>query len=251
MPGRDPLVRDSAAVAELGVVAYVGMPLFTSDGHVLGSFCVIDTAPRIWTIDELALLRDFAAAAMTEIALREREFRLEAQYQAFPLPTYTWRTIDGDFIFTDYNAAARASSGKSLRNPWARRPALSTTPCRRCKRLPVTLLRRADHPQHELRYPVTTGRQILEFIVTYVYVAPDQVVMHAEDITARKAAETALRASEASLAEAQRIAHLWELGVQLRNGPTRLFRRGLSDRGVYTRDIRPNPGGCAGGDPPG
>jgi PAS domain-containing protein len=48
----DPRVHDNLAVPELGVVAYAGVPLFTNDGHALGSLCVI------------------AAAAMTEVELR-------------------------------------------------------------------------------------------------------------------------------------------------------------------------------------
>src|SRR5918997_6238455 len=37
-----PLVRDNPAIRDLGVVAYLGLPLATADGAVLGSFCVID-----------------------------------------------------------------------------------------------------------------------------------------------------------------------------------------------------------------
>ena len=65
-----PLVRDSLAIPDLGVVAYAGIPLLTSDGYVLGSFCVIDHEPRVWTARELAILRDLAASVMTEIELR-------------------------------------------------------------------------------------------------------------------------------------------------------------------------------------
>ena len=64
------LVRDNPAVSELGVVAYAGIPLITSQGHVLGSFCAIDTQPRHWSDDDVALLTDLAAAVMTEIELR-------------------------------------------------------------------------------------------------------------------------------------------------------------------------------------
>jgi len=209
---RDPLVQDNAAIVDLGVVAYAGMPLVTPEGQVLGSFCVIDSVPRIWSIDELALLRDFTAAAMTEIALREREARLEAQYQAFPLLTYTWRHFDGDFIFTDYNAAAKRFSERFMARSlgltasviYAALPEVREN-LDRCFTAQTTF-------SHELRYPAPEGDTMREFIVTYVYVPPDQVVMHAEDVAARKAAEAALRASEASLAEAQRIAHLgsWE-----------------------------------------
>lgn len=65
-----PLVCDNLAVPELGVVAYAGVPLTTSDGYVLGSFCAIDTQPRHWTEDELDALRDLAQGAITEIELR-------------------------------------------------------------------------------------------------------------------------------------------------------------------------------------
>ncbi|WP_406697435.1 PAS domain S-box protein [Singulisphaera sp. Ch08] len=64
------LVRDSLAIDELGVVAYLGVPLTTSDGHVLGSFCAIDSRPREWTDDEVETLSDLACSVMTEITLR-------------------------------------------------------------------------------------------------------------------------------------------------------------------------------------
>lgn len=63
------LVRDNLAISEMGVVAYAGIPLITSEGHVLGSFCAIDTQPRQWSDDDVALLTDLAAAVMTEIEL--------------------------------------------------------------------------------------------------------------------------------------------------------------------------------------
>ncbi|WP_181783410.1 GAF domain-containing SpoIIE family protein phosphatase [Pseudonocardia pini] len=64
------LVRDNLAVAELGVVAYAGMPLTDGPGNVLGSLCAIDSRPRRWSGDQLDLLRDLAAACSTELRLR-------------------------------------------------------------------------------------------------------------------------------------------------------------------------------------
>ena len=66
----DSLVTDNLAIADLGVVAYAGMPLTTSTGETLGSFCVIDTVPRRWTEDELEVLQALAQAAMREVELR-------------------------------------------------------------------------------------------------------------------------------------------------------------------------------------
>ncbi len=65
-----PLVCDNRAIPDLGVVAYAGIPLITPDGYALGSFCVIDTQPRTWAVDEIGILKDLAAAVMTEIELR-------------------------------------------------------------------------------------------------------------------------------------------------------------------------------------
>lgn len=75
-----PVVRDNPAIADFGVEAYAGMPLTTRDGRVLGSFCVLDGRPRHWSDDDIALLRDFAGSAVTEIELRrevERRRRSE------------------------------------------------------------------------------------------------------------------------------------------------------------------------------
>lgn len=79
-------------VIELHAEAYAGMPLRTSAGAVIGSFCVIDTQPRQWTPDEIATLHDLAAAMMTEINLRTalqavREQTAKAEERADALAT--------------------------------------------------------------------------------------------------------------------------------------------------------------------
>ena len=49
----DPRVQNNLAVLELGVVAYLGVPLRNSEGHVLGALCVIQSQPRVWTEQEV------------------------------------------------------------------------------------------------------------------------------------------------------------------------------------------------------
>ncbi len=66
---KDPLLRGNSAISDLGVVAYAGIPLIVGR-QCVGSFCVIDATPRDWSEDDLALLRDLAASAMTELELR-------------------------------------------------------------------------------------------------------------------------------------------------------------------------------------
>jgi serine phosphatase RsbU (regulator of sigma subunit) len=73
----------SLAIGDLGVVAYAGMPLTDSDGHVLGSLCAIDTELREWSARELADLADLAAACSTELRLRiATDVARQAQHQA-------------------------------------------------------------------------------------------------------------------------------------------------------------------------
>ena len=65
-----PVLRHNPAIAERGLIAYAGIPLIDSCGQALGSFCVVDHAPRAWTEDDIGVLRVLASATMNEIELR-------------------------------------------------------------------------------------------------------------------------------------------------------------------------------------
>jgi GAF domain-containing protein len=67
---KDERLLDNLAIRDLGVIAYLGVPLITREGHALGTLCVIDHEPRIWTNDEVSLVKDVAASVVTEITLR-------------------------------------------------------------------------------------------------------------------------------------------------------------------------------------
>jgi|GEM_PF-5080352 len=64
---QDPRVADSPVVLDLGLRAYLGFPLMTEEGHVLGTFCAIDTVPREWSSEEIEIARDFAALAVEQL----------------------------------------------------------------------------------------------------------------------------------------------------------------------------------------
>lgn len=67
---RDSEFKDHPSVFGIGEIAYIGIPLTTTEGHALGSFCVADTVPRKWTEEEIQILRSLASSVMTEIATR-------------------------------------------------------------------------------------------------------------------------------------------------------------------------------------
>ena len=65
----DPVWKAVPTVETLGVRAYAGVPL-KLEGQVIGSFCVIDMAPRAWTDEDLETLRQLAISAGRELSLR-------------------------------------------------------------------------------------------------------------------------------------------------------------------------------------
>jgi GAF domain-containing protein len=70
----DAVQATNPLVTQDGVACYAGAPLITSNGHVLGSCCVLGGAPREFTADELGTLTRMA----DELAeLLEREHRLQ------------------------------------------------------------------------------------------------------------------------------------------------------------------------------
>ena len=64
-----PRTRDNPSVALLGVRAWAGFPVRGPQGHVLGSFCVVDVVPRRWSDEEVATLDVLAQAASAQVGL--------------------------------------------------------------------------------------------------------------------------------------------------------------------------------------
>jgi DNA-binding CsgD family transcriptional regulator len=71
-----PLVCGNTAVTELGVVAYLGLPLTLPNGMTFGSFCVVDVCPRSWTTDDRQTMTELAAAVISEITLHAAQWRI-------------------------------------------------------------------------------------------------------------------------------------------------------------------------------
>jgi GAF domain-containing protein len=75
-------LKDNLAIPDLDVIAYLGIPLSTSDGVSLGSFCVIDNEPREWSDHEIEIMHELAMSVMTEIELRAQIKAREAAEEA-------------------------------------------------------------------------------------------------------------------------------------------------------------------------
>ena len=111
----DPRVSDNAAIDDLDVIAYCGVPLTDADGNTLGSFCAIEHGPREWTEIEIEILTELAHNIMTELDLRaanraliarEHETRsiIESAHDAFV-------AVDAAHRIVDWNPAAERLFG--------------------------------------------------------------------------------------------------------------------------------------------
>jgi PAS domain S-box-containing protein len=66
-----PLACDEPAIKELGLGAYLGVPLTTADGEVVGVLCSVDRHAREWSQAQIEIAEGLASAVMTEIGLRK------------------------------------------------------------------------------------------------------------------------------------------------------------------------------------
>jgi hypothetical protein len=68
----DPLFGANETLGRIGLHAYAGARLRTDDGHVIGTFCVLDDEPRTFSADERAFLETLAEEAMAMLSLHRR-----------------------------------------------------------------------------------------------------------------------------------------------------------------------------------
>ena len=129
------------------------------------------------------------AAIKTERALRANEERFRKQYKGIPLPTYSWLQVGDDFVLQDYNDAAEAVTEGNIRDligrtasAWAEELPEVMGDFRACVAEQRTLRRELRH-----RYR-TTGLE-RQLVFTFVFVPPQTVMIHTEDVTEARRAE--------------------------------------------------------------
>lgn len=221
---QDPRFSSNPIVTEHGLVSYVGIPLITAEGHALGTFCVVDTEPRRWSGDDIALMSDLASAVLTEIELRSagREAARSAeeaeaaraaadaarqtlQETVEGLDAIVWEADEATWQFSFVSAQAEEMLGYPVEQ-WLADPEFWKTyihpedhahVVRRCT------AETAAGRNHDVQYRAVAadGRVLwLHDHISLIRDATGQVVRlrgMMVDVTASKAVEAALRESEA------------------------------------------------------
>jgi PAS domain S-box-containing protein len=211
---RHPLLRHSTAIRELGWVAYAGVPLVTRDGHTVGTLSVVDKVPRLWSERDIALLKDLAASAVTEIEFRTEMAR---RRQAEQGRRDSDEQFHSTFEHSGIGMALISSDGRWLRVNRALCEMLGAAPDDlvgfpaearvhpddvAADREAIRLLLAGEARTYtmEKRY-LTSGGEVLWALVNVALVPgtdgdPAHLIAGIQDITERKEAEAALRASE-------------------------------------------------------
>ena len=227
----DPRVVENPAIGDLGIVAYLGVPLTLPGGETLGSFCVIDSQPREWSPEQITLLHELAHSALTEILLRETTREAEAHAQALTrereqfaqlvndVDAIVWEADAQTWQFTFVSHRAEALLGYpverwlnedgfwvSLIHPEDRAQAVFT-----CS---VATAAGRDH-EFEYRAIAADGRIIwmrdLVRVITHKDGTPERLRGLMLDITAHKHAEEQLQ-----LVVSSALCLLWEAVIELR-----------------------------------
>ena len=125
--GRPLVVRDArevevlagnGAIADLGVVAYCGVPLLGPDGAVVGAVCAIDGRPRDWTDTDVEVLTQIAGLAASELRLRALTATAQRTSEQNRLLLRFAETLAGTVTLADVAAAVTAAAADALGTSW-------------------------------------------------------------------------------------------------------------------------------------
>ncbi len=138
------------------------------------------------------VLNDISEHVEAESALRESEERLDALFQASPVPTLVCRRQHGGFVLTDYNRAALEVAGENIES-LLEKPVDALL----AGRHDLADLMNRSYETHETlhlstlhRLRPTEAERVLDF--HFAYVPPDSVIVQMQDVTEQKLAELAL-----------------------------------------------------------
>jgi PAS domain S-box-containing protein len=120
-----PLAVDEIALHELGFGAYLGVPLKTAEGEVLGVLCTVDRHAREWSQAQIEIAEGLAAAVMTEIGLRRTiaaaALQAEERHAIVESALDCIIAMDTDGIVSEFNPAAERTFGYSREEAVGRR----------------------------------------------------------------------------------------------------------------------------------
>ena len=137
--------------------------------------------------------RDITAEKAAQRETLAGKERYEAQFRGLPVPTYAWQRRGDDLVLVDSNDAAHEVTGGEIREMFGKTADeffadnLETRlDLERCYSTGRSRTR-------EMRYRMRSTGKFKDFVVTYVPIPPDIVLVHTLDVSERVANEAKLR----------------------------------------------------------
>ncbi|MER0238880.1 GAF domain-containing protein [Fulvimarina sp. MAC8] len=78
----DPLLKDNPAIGDIGVVAYLGVPLSLPDGEIVGALAAIHNEPHSWSDTDIRRLNSVAQMVEKEMSVRISEHRWHSLFHS-------------------------------------------------------------------------------------------------------------------------------------------------------------------------
>jgi PAS domain S-box-containing protein len=142
------------------------------------------------------IFRDITERIQAEIAQKVNEKRLNDVFNNLPIPSYIWQQAKDDYILIEHNKAAEVLTkggikkflGISLSKMYEKSPYQQEIEANFAQ-----CIKEKKSVSHEMRYLLQSTKETKDFVVSYVFVHPDLIMVHTEDITKRKLAEKGLQ----------------------------------------------------------
>jgi len=144
----------------------------------------------------LGIGNDITERKLAEQKLKESEDMFKALYKEGPIATYTWKKLNNDFVFIDFNNAAENLTHGNVVNVLGHKASVmySDRPdilgdLHKC-------YNEKTYTTREIKYKFQFTEEKKYLLVNYGYVKPDLVIVQTEDMTEKRLAEGKLRESE-------------------------------------------------------
>jgi PAS domain S-box-containing protein len=189
---RLPLARALKGEEVFGEILYIKNPQRPEGVHInLSARPIRDSEGRI--AGGTVIFRDISGSMKAIQAQKRSEARVKTQFNGIPIPTYVWQRREDDFVLVDYNHAASVFSQGLLENfldrkygeIYADEPE-AIEDIWKCYRGKSTVRR-------EKFAKMRTIGEWRDLVVDHIYLAPDMVLVHIQDVTEQKKAEKQLR----------------------------------------------------------
>ncbi len=188
-PSEDlPLSLALKGMTIINEIIYIKNQIQSSGRYISVSACPIKNKNGIIN-GGIVILTDITDKKEAETDLNNNSERFKTLFKGYPIPSYVWQKKDDDFIFVDFNISAEYFSknniqkylGVKLHEMYSDTPYLNEIQAdfQKC-------FNEKSNFKKESTYKFLHTGEINELLFNYVFIHPDLILIHAEDVTERK-----------------------------------------------------------------